>query len=289
MTVILDFTPETSVYARDLASSTRGYRFGGMFTADEKQVRDGIVVEYTDAYFRAKSQEPDVVSRLLTKVVPVWAAQCVHGEGEEQGLRGWGKDYLYDVFWVQSVGRDFFNWFNDVLTQMYGTPADVVWRWVERMDAGFRLYGYHLYFLTSNWYEGTYPVEWFGEVNRLRRTEAYDGHVIAALNKGFTPEMMSRTDPLTWSKLSVSFIKEYLTDNQDVRVLNQLVKLGDRGNTRMDDGVMGSLLDAGFRTSKEVKDYARKFGVGFTASNFYSRVAAAKTLHPVLEDYIPVV
>lgn len=260
-----------------------------MFTSDEKQIRDGIVVEYADAYFRAKRQEPDVVSRLLLKVVPVWAEQCVHGEGEEQGLRGWGKDYIYDAFLVQSAGRDFFNWFNDVLKQMYGTPADVVWRWVERMDAGFRLYGYHLYFLTPNWYTGTYPVEWFGEVNHLRRTEAYDSHVIAALNKGFTPEMMSRTDPFTWSKLSVSFIKEYLTDNQDVRVLNQLVKLGDRGNTRMDDEVMVSLLDAGFRTSKEVKDYARKFGIGFTASNFYSRVTAAKTLYPALEDYIPVV
>jgi len=57
----------------------------------------------------------------------------------------------------------------------------------------------------------------------------------------------------------------------------------------MSDSILKSMVDAGFRSSKEVKDYARKFGIGFTSDDFYTRVVAAKNLYPNLEDYIPVV
>lgn len=108
------------------------------------------------------------------------------------------------------------------------------------------------------------------------------------LNKNHTPEHVYSFG--IWAaKICSPEGLTYLSSVSSPKVVKNLVGLDLSNREALTEDILKQLVAAGFESSAEVKDYARRFGVGWNDSDFFTRLINAKTLYPTLDSYVPAV
>lgn len=225
---------------------------------------------------------PGSFSALIDELHPIWVNEINHNVVHDFGL--WFPE---DILLNYGVNLDLFRKLNGFFNRIYGQDNVTVSAWIERIDEGIvKKPSWATIFMYDSFYTSTFPVDWLDYFAAQERF--YLPGVIAAFNKGFHPDVVKVVSSGVLSHFTPETVDAFLTVF-NARILKQLVSLETHGRQSLTSEVLFSLARAGFTTAREVKDYARKFGVGFTDQNFYDRVIAAKNLYPVLEDFVPVV
>ncbi len=283
----MNLSPVATDYAVELHNkmvrgNSRSFSASRLTSAELDKRRDfaRILKEFNDsthATFVSGS-----FSTLINELAPIWENEIDHNVVHD--FRFWFPE---DMLRNYGVNPDLFRNLNGVFAKIYGQDEVTVSAWIDRIDAGIVTKpSWATIFMYDSFYTATFPVSWLDYF--ATRERFYLPGVISAFNKGFRPDVVKVVSPAVLLYFSPETVDEFLAVF-NARVLKQLVSLETHGRQALTPEVLFNLARAGFTTAREVKDYARKFGVGFTEQNFYDRVIAAKNLYPVLEDFVPVV
>ena len=271
----------TTAYATELRERMARSHRDRELTSQERDKRTGLAQFLRN--YTVKIEEGAVAPwrELYQEMLPLWREE-VHHESNSS-LSHWGGSTLDDAFYARG-GRDLFRSFDEFMRATRNADPEDVDRWITRIDSAIERYKSHTFFTYESFYKSTFPLEdldFFIEKERY-----YPSAVIAAFNAGYTPELIRKTHHTVWGICSPEFVAEFIKSNKPA-VLNSLTQLGSRGSTRLTEEIVADLVEAGYQTQAEVKDYARAFGIGWTEDAFFSRTAAAKRKYPQLAEYTP--
>jgi len=271
---------KSTEYAKEVLARTND-RQGRNLTVEERNRREEIPQIFRAALEKVEAGVHDVWRNLYDDLFPLWVNEVDH-EGN-RNLSHWGGYFLDNAFYARG-GRDLFNNFNNFMVATRGVDSETVNSWISRIDEAFARFKQTTFFTYEGFYTASFPLEWldyFVDNNRY-----YGGQVITAFNNGYTPELLRKTHHTVWAVCSPEYVSEFLETGKPA-ILNSLTQLGSRGSTVLTEAVVADLIDAGYEKMSEVKDYARKFGIGWTDSDFFTRTAAAKRKYPILANYTP--
>lgn len=252
-------------------------------TSDEFEKRRAFVVAFKAFDEAVLAGVPGSFRVLFDELYPVWVDEVNHEVVHD--FRVW---FPADINRNFAVSNDTVNRVNEFFADAWGEDSEVVDARIDRIDSGLVKIqsvwaGVLLY---KSFYDSTFDVNWLNWF--IPRERFYLPQVISAFNKGFVPDVVKVVSAAVLVKFTPEVVNEFLTV-YDARVLKQLVSLDTHGRQALTAELLWDLAEVGFSKAVEVRDYARRFGVGFTDNDFYDRVIAAKSLYPVLADYVSVV
>lgn len=288
----MNLTPVATDYAVELDkrvqnNMSRNVSAHYLFPAEEYEKRKEVARRIASLSRSTGSRDYLVgdFTELFYHLLPIWQNEVAHDRTHR--LTSWMSADMATQFHHQ-VNKDLYRTIDQFFNDLYGKDGRDVPAMLERIEAGLdfnEIYS-NTMFISYKFATHTFPVEWLEFF--FTRQRYYIPAVINAFIKGFTPEQVKASS----SEMLVFFTPEEVTAllrSFPARQVKQLTSLGSRGQHRLEAKDVADMANAGYQTAKEVKDYARQFGVPFTDATFYTRVVRAKTLYPRLEDYVPVV
>lgn len=284
----MNFTPQSTDYAIafhekiENALHSRSIIANSYTSVELDTRRDFVktVKALTDSF--QNGYAPGSFTKFFFSMLPTWEAEVDHNNVHDFSVwistefgNNWG------------LSQDFMRAFNGFLNASYGSTLETIQNRLHRIEYGLTIKpSWATIFFNSSFYDSTFPLKWLNHF--AARETFYLPHIISAFNKGYTPDVVRVTNQTVWSNLTPAetnmFLKTY-----SPRVLKQLMSLQTHGRQELTFELLMELAEVGFITAKEVRDYARKFGIGFTEHNFYNRIITAKEKFPVLDTYVPVI
>lgn len=253
----------------------------GFISRDERELRSEFA-RHIDAADAAIAGTPGVFTQLLKDTLPYWQKYVDHSKSD--GFSKWFMEKLFGR-WNYKTSQLFHN-LARFYELNYQVADEIVWAKAARVDQYLQMGG-PSYFVVESLYDGNFAVEdvrWFLD----HQSRHYIPSAYRALSKGFTPQLMRKVGSKVYIRYSPAFANRMVQKARPA-LLGSLAALETPGRQVLTEEHLEALIDAGFTSQKEVRDYARTFGISWVDQNFYTRVANAKTLYPVLADYVPVV
>lgn len=283
----MNLTPESTEYAVALHTKLReaiARRAHVMFslTSEETEKRKDFIQKIKTITDSSDGYQKGSFRKFIYDVIPVWQEEVDHNEVHDFSV--WLPEEVIRHF---SVSQDFVRAVNGLLANSYGSTEEVLEARIDRIEYGLSIKpNWFTTFISKSFYDADFPVEWLDYF--AAREKFYMPAVVIAFNKGFRPEVLKVIN----GGIQLHFTPEEVDIFLNVynpRLLKQLASLETHGRQKLTLDLLMKLAEVGYISAKEVKDYARKFGVGFTDADFYDRVITAKERFPILETYVPVV
>lgn len=235
----------------------------------------------------------------MNKIVPIWRDKVVHDDFSGYS----GQSHLIN-------NLDFAN---NLAPVSYSTKAKHIFGWVfislansllrdayendiseETFDLWVTKVTNWIFYFSSPHY--VRKIVWSADydLNVLRKFKA-DRWVYTRmdvldliLNKNHTPEHVYAFG-VDSAKICSPEGLTYLSSISTPKVVKSLISLDLNNREALTEEILKQLVDVGFESAAEVKNYARKFGVGWNDNDFFTRLINAKTLYPVLDAYTPAI
>lgn len=237
------------------------------------------------------------LQNFVEKILPVWKDKVVHDDssGIPEHLIN-NLNFPDNTFGVSYSNRTknynssgIINAVNKMLVDAYekDVTEEVFNSWVSKVT------NWMLYFNTTSYIE---KVVWSGDYDPVTFSKfksdkwAYDRvkAVSLVLDKGYTPAQIFSYG-VDVAKFSSPETLTYFSTVSSPKVVKSLVGLNLSNREPFTEEILKKLVEVGFESSAEVKNYARKFGVGWNDNDFFTRLINAKTLYPDLNAYTPAV
>lgn len=274
-------TPEAIEAYPKWKETIRQHRREGFLIKEERELRSEFA-RHIDAADAATAGTPGVFTQLLKDTLPYWQKYVDHSKPD--GFKTWLMEKIFGR-WNYKTSNLFHN-LARFYELNYQVSDEIVWAKAARVDQYLQMGG-PSYFAVESLYEKNFNVEdvrWFIS----HQSRHYLPSVYRALGKGFTPQLMRKIGSKIYIRYSPEFANRMVQKTRPA-LLGSLAALETPGRQTLTEEHLEALVDAGFTSQKEVRDYAKTFGISWVDQNFYTRVVNAKNMYPILTDYVPVV
>lgn len=239
------------------------------------------------------------LQNFVDKILPVWRDKVVHDV--ESGYSGRQHivnklDFANNVSGVSYSNRSknylssgIISAVNDMLRDAYDgdISEDVFNSWISK-TTNWMMYFSSTFYVRHLVWAGEYDISMFSKFKADRwvytRMEVLD----FISNKGYSPEQVHAYG-VDSAKICSPAGLTYLSSISSPKVVKSLIGLDLNNREALTEDILKQLVEAGFASAAEVKNYARRFGVGWNDNDFFTRLINAKTLYPTLDSYVPAV
>ena len=237
--------------------------------------------------------------RFMEKVIPIWRDKVVHDD-----FSGYtGQPYLinqldfannlapvsYSTNAKHMLGWVFISLANPMLTDAYeqDISEETFDLWVTKVT-NWIFYFSSPHYVRSIVWSADYDLDVLRKFKADRWVYTRMEVLEFILNKNHAPEQVYAFG-VEVAKVCSPEGLTYLSSVSSPKVVKSLVGLKLSNREPFTEDILKRLVEVGFESSAEVKNYARKFGVGWNDNDFFTRLINAKTLYPDLNAYTPAV